>query len=75
MRRNQSNVHAKDFPLDSGVTNSASLRPGEKSAMSGAGVCGPSGTAMSRARKTSRQAQSRKEKESEELVLRHQCRF
>src|SRR6266581_2590927 len=36
IRRNQPKVHAKDLP-DTGVTNSASFRPGEKRAISGAG--------------------------------------
>ena len=49
MRRNQPNVQAKDFPV-CGVTNSASFRPGEKRAISGAGACGSMGTAMARAR-------------------------
>jgi hypothetical protein len=50
MRRNQPNVQAKDLP-DSGVTNSASFRPGENRAITGAAVCGSMGTAMARARK------------------------
>src|SRR5258708_30516590 len=49
MRRNQPNVHAKDLP-DSGVTNSASFRPGEKRAINGAATCGSRGTAMASAR-------------------------
>ena len=40
----------KDLPV-SGVTNSASFRPGEKRAIRGAGTCGSMGTAMARARK------------------------
>src|SRR4029077_1384973 len=49
-RRNQLNVQAKDLPLVSGVTNSASFRPGENSATSGAGICGSNGTATASAR-------------------------
>src|SRR5258708_597219 len=50
MRRNQPNVHAKDLP-DSGVTNSASFRPGEKRPITGATTCGSIVTAMASARK------------------------
>src|SRR3989442_7545722 len=50
MRRNQPNVQAKDLP-DSGVTNSASFRPGEKRPITGATICGSIGTAMASARK------------------------
>src|SRR6266581_4149468 len=49
IRRNQPKVHAKDLPVP-GVTNSASFRPGEKRAISGAGTCGSMGTAMASAR-------------------------
>src|SRR6266852_3259122 len=50
MRRNQPKLQAKDLPV-SGVTNSASFRPGEKSAISAAGICCSMGTAIARARK------------------------
>src|SRR3989449_5717826 len=50
MRRNQPKVQAKDLP-DSGVTNSASFRPGEKRPITGATICGSIGTAMASARK------------------------
>src|SRR5260370_4063070 len=50
MRRNQPNVHAKDLP-DSGVTNSASFRTGEKRPITGATTCGSIVTAMASARK------------------------
>src|SRR5260370_39526771 len=50
MRRNQPKLQAKDL-LVSGVTNSASFRPGEKSAIRAAGTCCSMGTAMARARK------------------------
>src|SRR5438132_14314226 len=49
MRRNQPNVQAKDLPV-SGVRNSASLRPGEKRAMTGGITRGSIGTAMDSAR-------------------------
>src|SRR6266849_2219031 len=54
-RRNQPNVHAKDLPV-SGVTNSASFRPGEKRAITGAITCGSMGTAMARAMKPATRA-------------------
>src|SRR2546422_1143194 len=50
MRRNQPKVQAKDLP-ESGVTNSASFRPGEKRPITGATICGSIGTAMASARK------------------------
>src|SRR5258707_14511986 len=50
MRRNHPKVQAKDLPVP-GVSNSASFRPGEKSAISAAGICCSTGTAIARARK------------------------
>ena len=50
MRRNQPKVHAIDLWV-SGMMSSASLRPGEKRAIKGAGTCGSMGTATARARK------------------------
>src|SRR5260370_8225559 len=49
MSRKQPNVHAKDMQV-SGVTNSVSVSPGEKRAISGAATCGSMGTAMASAR-------------------------
>src|SRR5260370_3162787 len=50
MRRNQPNVHAKDLH-DSGVTNSARVRAGEKRPITGATTGGSIVTAMASARK------------------------
>src|SRR6266852_8166502 len=50
MRRNQPKVQAIDLWV-SGMMSSASLRPGEKRAIRGAGTCGSMGTATASARK------------------------
>src|SRR6266566_8549507 len=50
MRKNQPKVQAIDLWV-SGMMSSASFRPGENRAISGAGTCGSMGTAMARARK------------------------
>src|SRR5258708_17437654 len=49
MRKNQPKVQAIDLWV-SGMMGSASFRPGEKRAISGAGTCGSMGTAMASAR-------------------------
>src|SRR6266403_6366793 len=64
MRRNQPKVQAIDLWV-SGMMSSASLRPGEKRAIRGAGTCGSMGTATARASKPAarlRPASKRKRK-------------
>src|SRR5713101_4684718 len=70
MRRNQPNVQAKDLPV-SGGTNSASFRPGEKRAISGAGTCGSRGTATASARNPAHRpsAASKKKRKSLRCVI------
>src|SRR5882724_4944043 len=49
IRRNQPNVQAKDLPVSGVVTNSASFKPGENRAITGASVCGSISTAIASA--------------------------
>src|SRR5437660_552245 len=69
MRRNQPKVQAKDLPV-AGVTTSASLRPGEKTAMTSGITCGSMGTAMASARNPPREEVDRLVREMDTINLR-----